>query len=498
MSIDSRPEKPESFNRTEVVTQPSAKPEEPAPAGARTRLGQLGAAGALGAVAVLITLVFWPGAIDADTAAELQDVVSGHYNDWHVPILEMLWHIPYRIGLHSPGWVLFVGVYTLLVGFYLVLRVRLSRLWASVFAVICCVFPPVLTMAIHINVDTWFTASILCAFGFVARMTRTSGRARTWSMVGAVWFAAIASAALHNAIPAIVVLFVAMAAIVFPKYSRRKIILFGLGVLGALGVFLVEFGVQAVVGTRSSHPVQATYIYDLAQLSKEEHRVLLPPEVDPGQSLAAIESGVDVHGSYNLLFSKDAAVHPFPVEGHAFTVLQKAWEHNVLHHPRGWLRERLRVGQWMLSIGHPSFSLYYPPYPGYPVGFPTLYRWGHNYLNTTAYGFDYPYGDFLYDGWIYALISIAGAVVLWRRSKAERVISGFAIGMLLFTLVLTFVGPGELYRYTYPVVATGTVVLILLLAPLASRLRARIRRGQPAVTEVGAADPAAVGPGFRD
>ncbi|MBO0728137.1 MAG: hypothetical protein J2P57_02685 [Acidimicrobiaceae bacterium] len=439
----------------------------------------MGVAAALGAVAVLITLVYWPGTIDPDTTASLHNAATGHYTDWHAPVLEMLWHLPYRIGLHSPGWVLFADVYTLLLAFYLILRVRLSRVWASVFAVICCAFPPVLTWTIHIGNDTWFAAGILCAFGFVARVARTNGGARTWSIVGAVWFAAIASAARHNAVPAVLVLFVALFAVVYPKWPHwRRIVVCGLGLLGTVGLLLVQYGVQSAVGTASTHPVQSTYYYDLAQMSKEEHKVLLPPELDPGQSLATIDTSIDVHGAYALFFGKLFSYGPvvhFPVEGQAFTTLQKTWKHAVLHDRGAWLRERARVGVWMLSIGHPSFLLYSAPAQGYPPAFPSLNRAGFKYLTALAEGPVTPfgnnqYGDFLYDGWIYALISVAGAIVLWRRTKAERVISGLTIAMLLYTIVLAFAGPGELYRYIYPLVATGSVVLVLLLAPLASNL----------------------------
>jgi len=301
-----------------------------------------------------------------------------------------------------------------------------------------------------------------------------------------VWFAAIATGARHNATPAVLVLFVALAAVVVPKRTHfRKLALCGVALVGTASLFFVEAGVQSAIGTQSLNPVQSTYIYDLAWLSKQEHKVLLPPEVDPGQSLTTIDRSIDVYGSYNLLFPTFWYPHPpvrFPVEGQAFSALQKAWEHAVLHDPGGYLRERARVATWMLAIGHPSFTLYSPPAAGYPAGFPSLYRAGFDYLGVTAGGPSFPlgphqYGDFLYDGWIYALILLAGIVVLWRRGKAERIISGLAIGMLVYTVVLAFAGPGELYRYAYPLVATGTVVLVLLLAPVASRLWAAATRG---------------------
>ena len=444
---------------------------------------QAGVAAVFGLVSVLIGLVYWPGSLDADTFGELGEAATGHYTDWHTPILELLWRIPYLMGLHSPGWALLVGLYMLLLGFYLILRVRLSRLSACILAILCCVFPPVLTWAIHVGVDAWFAASMICAFGCVARITRTTGRARTWSTVGAVWFACIATAARHNAVPAVFVLFVALAAVTLPIRSpRRNLAVCGLGLVASMGVFLVELGVQSAAGTRSMHPAQATFLYDLAQLSKQEHRVLIPKDIDPGQSLAAIEDGITVYDPNGLLFGKGAAVH-FPVPASAYSSLQSAWLSAIEHDPGGWLDERLRLGVWMLSIGHPSYWLYNPPLPQYPPPlFPSLNQRGYDYLSALA-GSDHQHGDFLYDGWIYALILVVGAIVLWRHTKAERVISGLAIAMLLYTVVLEFSGPGELYRYIYPMVAAGTVVLVVLLSHGVSSIRVNMRSGRPVGTE---------------
>jgi hypothetical protein len=441
-------------------------PRTPAHARPRSRpfAAQICVAFVLGLASILVTAVYWPGTIDSDTVGDLDEIASAHFGNWHAPVLEALWRIPYVLGLRSPGWILPVGIFTLLLGFYLVLRVRLSRASSTVLALLCLLFPPVLTWAIHIGADAWFAAGIICAFGFVARFARTTGRARIVSAAGAVWFAGIAMAARQNALPAVLVLFIALAAVAVPTHARRRIItVLGLGVLATVGVFLVEAGIQAAIGTRSTHPVQGTFIYDLAQLSKDEHRVLFPRSIDPGQSLTAISSRTTVYNTDGLLFGKPHVI-AFPVEGKQYAALEKAWKSALVHYPSGWLAERGRLLLAMFSIGHPSYWLYDPPTAAYPPHFPSLNRDGMHYLSALAVGRDKESGDFLYDGWIYGLILLVGSGVLWRRTPAERVIAGLAITMLLYIVVLAFAGPGELYRYVYPMVAAGTVVLVLLLA----------------------------------
>jgi len=448
---------------------------------------------ALGAASTLISMVFWPGSLDADAVGEMQEATTGHFTDWHAPVLEAIWRIAILAGLRGTGWVLLIGLFTLLIGFYLILRVRFPR-WLSVMvSILCLIFPPVLTWAVHVGADTWFAAAIITAFGFAARSARTTGLSRVASVVAAIWFAGIAQAARHNAVPAVLALFITLAALSTPARARRKkTVVCAIGIMATLSLLLVVAGVQWATRTRSTNPVQATYIYDLAQLSKEEHRVLFPTSLDPSQNYAALYQDTTVYNTNLLIFTKSATVKFF-LNRHQFDQLQKAWESAVLHHPVGYLRERGRLGLWMLSIGHPSYWLFNVPLPHYPPKFLTANKDGYQYLTYLAQGYQHEYGDFLYDGWIYALLLVVAAIELWRRTRCDRVIAGLAVGMLLYEVVLEFTGPGELYRYVYPMVAAGTVIFPVLLVDLISttrswRTKQRGTRGSPSSTPLARTD----------
>ena len=448
-------------------------------------LGQVLAVSALGLTAVLLSFVFWPGSLDADTLGELHEVATGRYSDWHIPVLEALWRIPYLLGVRGAGWLLTVGLFTLLVGFYLILRCRLSRPVSTVLAIACCLFPPVLTWAIHVGADAWFAASIITSFGLAARCFRTTGRSRTVSAVGSVWFAAVALASRHNVVPAVLVVMIVLAALALDglHLRYRKIATLALGVIATVALYAVETGVQWATGTVSTHPAQAAMVYDLAQLSKEEHRVLLPPSVDPKQSLQAIENGTSVLLVDPLLFGPNPPVK-FPVEGAAYSDLKSAWEKAILHDPGGYLAERLRLGLWMLSIGHPSYWLFNPTdsfvqaHPKYQM----INTWGYDYLDVFTLGPGHETGDRLYDGWIYAAILVVGGGILLRRPATERVIGGMSIAILIYTFILEFSGPGELYRYVYPMVATATVVAVVLLSYLFEGLVRTTSAGRPVIS----------------
>jgi hypothetical protein len=119
----------------------------------------------------------------------------------------------------------------------------------------------------------------------------------------------------------------------------------------------------------------------------------------------------------------------------------------------------------MFSIGHPQYWLWDPPglFPAYEPKFPSANALGYDYLAALTLQQNNLYGDFLYDAWIYLLILVVAIVVLFRRRPADRVLAALALGMILYELVLEFTGPGEVYRYLYPMVATGTVLAPVLI-----------------------------------
>jgi hypothetical protein len=65
----------------------------------------------LAAASVLLTLVYWPGLLTGDTPGELNEAATGHYTDWHAPILDALWRLLYLLGVQGPGWLLPVDLY---------------------------------------------------------------------------------------------------------------------------------------------------------------------------------------------------------------------------------------------------------------------------------------------------------------------------------------------------------------------------------------------------
>jgi hypothetical protein len=468
-------------------------PTPPGPPSVRRRGGWIASVVALIALVaftIAVSLVFWPGHMNLDSIGELNDATTGHYTDWHSAMWSALWHVAIQLGLRSPGWMMAACALTLLVGLYLLLRVRLSRPLAVLGAAAVFIFPPVLSFDIEIGTDAWFTAMILCGFGFAACCARTQGWSRAASALLALTFACLAEASRPTAAPAVLTLLFALTLVLLaPRLGgwRRLIGAAGLGIVGTALIAGSLLTVQRqVLHAWEAHPEQTTYEYDLIALSIKEQTVLLPREVYPRQDvayLAQYAGSASVIDISPLYWGDHAAIPPI-VGGRALNVLQHSWLTAILDHPYDYLRFRLHTALWHLTIRAPASGVYYTG-PADAMGYtftmphPTLHRLVMNYaaIGTTGLATGGP----LQTVWVYVLLLLLVPVVAalaWRRGRrpADAVLALVSVALLLYTLEILFLAPGVTYRYMYPAVTTATVLFLLLAADAVAWSWARLRR----------------------
>ena len=218
-----------------------------------------------------VAIVFWPGQMDPDTIDELQSAATGQFNNWHTPLLSALWRGPYLLGLRSPGWVLAISVFSMLVGFYLLLRVRFRRAASAVIAIACFTWPPVLSWGVHDGRDTWFIALLMCAFGFTARLMRMGPNQSRLNLVASLICAYLCAATWEIALAPLLALFFLTAFIVLPARTRHRVFTAGaVGLVGCITIYGTQAGLEAAIHTTQEHPQQVVYEYDLAQMSRLE------------------------------------------------------------------------------------------------------------------------------------------------------------------------------------------------------------------------------------
>jgi hypothetical protein len=415
-------------------------------------------------------LFFWPGQTDPDLSDELHEAAVGHFVDWHTPLLSALWRGPYLLGFTSPGWVFAASLFTLLVGFYLILRVRFFRAAAAVLAMLCCTWPPVLSWAVHVGRDTWCIALGLTAFGFAARMARLGSRQRKTNLVLCLVAAALCSFAWQIALAPLLILFSLLAYRLLPSsVTRRRAMACAVGIVGCLLLYGIQVAAETTLDTKSAHPEQSLYIYDLAQLSKAEDTLLFPQDVlvPHVNTLADLRRVTDTGTFGPLVYGKGRLVDFTPryVDSRQASSLQHAWISAVVGDPTAYVSERLRLGLALLDVNRPSFWTFQDPpdtSTQLPVT-PALRQYGLDYLEQFSAGGNL-YGDALYTGWVYlGLLVAAVPLLLSRRLLGDVEVSLFACAMILFQFVIVFTIPALVYRYEYPIVVAGTAVLPVLL-----------------------------------
>jgi hypothetical protein len=440
--------------------------------GAPSQWGQVAVVSALLLATTAASVVYWPGQIDPDTVDELREAATGKYADWHSPLVSALWRIPYLLGFHSPGWVLAVAVFSLLVGLYLIVRIRFGRALSTVLAIICLAYPPVLSWTIHVGRDAWFIAGLVGAMGFAARAARMGRPSWRVNLPLSLVLALVCSASRQNGILVVCIVFATWAALLMPAtLSHRRPAIAGTAVLASVLVLGIQMLIQRELGTLATHPEQALYEYDLAQLSQQEGVDLFPASVRiPHRNTMAAIRQVQT-GTYDtLVWGRRAVIKPF-LDASNVDRLRRAWEHAVLHDPGGYVRERSALLGAELSITRPSAWVFEPSWANkLPPVSPTLEHAGEEYFQAFAVDGNNAYGGPLYTVWVYVLILAAAVPVLVRRRTRPDWVAAALCGALFVEVgTLFFFSPDLLYRFAYPLVVGGVVMVPVLVPRRPSR-----------------------------
>jgi hypothetical protein len=420
--------------------------------------------------------------MDPDTLDELTEGIRNTYDNWHAPILSAMYRVIWLIGLGNPGWVLLAGVLTLAVGFYLVLRVRLSRPWAVVVAILCMAFSPILSWEIHVGVDAWFTGFVLCGFGLAARAWSTQGWSRWISFAGAIVFAFLVLAARPTGLPTDAILCSALAFLALSRIRRwRRTLAIGTGIVATLGLVGTQDVIEASIRTADLHVDGVVYIYDLAMMSHIEGRVLLPSDIDPAQNLGEILKYSDTDSIDGLLFGPTSFIS-VPLTVQQDRSVRAAWIDAILHDPAAYIKERVEMTLHETMITEPAYWVTQSPQfnPGYSALLPGLNTLGMDYILKFTQGRNNAVGGVIFTGWVYLLLLLAAAAwLLKRRAPADRVLGLLAAALLIYIAAVCAASPGVVYRYVYPSVAVATVLTALLLAAALPAGAGRIRRIRP-------------------
>jgi hypothetical protein len=438
----------------------------------------------MAAVGVFIALCFWPGRMNADTLIEIDQVRRGRYTDQHAPILQALWHLVYGAGV-GPAYVLLGQILVFMAGTALILRAVFSRIGAAVATCLVSLFPPVMGTLGLVGRDTWFTSFFVLSLGAVAVAGGRDGGRRTAWLVLAVAASWLALAARQNAAAAVVVGLTLVVGLVLasragsaePPRGLRFAVKTAAGAL-VLTLLLMgtQFGVVRVLDVDHAYPTGPLQVYDLAALSRQDHRNLFPTSVVKQRSIGEIERLSSIDTIIPVLVPGGLVRYPI-VESDS-KALSKAWKDSIADDPLGYLVERTQLFVKELALSGPSLVSYHTvidnnPF-GYKTTFPGINDAANDYLGAFADDRNNN-GGALYAVWLYLIAAIAIAVVFLRRwTWPALTVAATAIAALTYQVGIFFGIMGTIFRFEFPAVTFVAIGLAATAGVLWQRRRALV------------------------
>lgn len=213
-------------------------------------------------------LASFPGEMNPDSRNQLEQALTGDYNDWHPPVMARLWSLLLHLGGDPVGtmFVLQIACWGLA---FVLLSLTLARLghriaaWA-VFLV--GLFPPFLMQIGNIHKDVGLAAALMLAVALVARSRLAGERTPPWAIVLAGLLLAYAGLVRSSGWFAVLPVVMWM---VWPAGLRRPIRSGLVCGLVALVMVLPSNGLNnGLLGARPSGVIRTLQIFDLAGIAR--------------------------------------------------------------------------------------------------------------------------------------------------------------------------------------------------------------------------------------
>jgi hypothetical protein len=416
----------------------------------------------------------WPGYVSYDSALQLLQGRTGHYNTWHPPV--MAWMLGLMDAV-APGAGLFVlfDASLLCAAMLALLWLRPKPSWAAPIVALVCVLSPQFSIYQGtIWKDVLFADAAVAGFASLACAAAYWGSARARLAFLTLAFALFVLAALarQNGIIVLGVGAVALTVIARTQLTWRDSIPYRAGVL--IASILVLAGANTALETRADDgygrlsQVKALQLYDITGMVAAEPGVKLDwlHKNSPALEELIRGDGARLYSPmrYDTLVTSDLLQKLLVVTPEMRMMHQ--WLELIVSHPLLYLRVRAEIFRWVTLT--PDIAQCHPYYVGVS-GPPDAMRQLN--LNTAPraqdrmmwnYGARFV-GTPVYSHALFGFLSLVAMVVLFRRrAPADLAMVFMLVSALAFTLSFFVISVACDYRYLYFVDLSALVACFYL------------------------------------
>jgi len=402
----------------------------------------------------------WPGQLSYDSVAQLHDGRTGHYNDWHPPV--MAWMLGLADAVH-PGTGLFILFDSILLfgGMLSILWIAPRVSWAAVaVAAITVALPQFVLYQGIVWKDILFADAAIAGFVLLAHAaSRWASARQRWALIVAAFFLfALATLARQNG--AIALAFGAIALFVIARKNHvgwrgAVVCTIGMGTAAALVVLAASLALaqRASGGSGPLGQIRLLQLYDLIGEAKADPRLRLDvlSRANPDLERLIRSDGVRLYtpARNDTLYGSTELLNEFASTSPGAIASQ--WWGVLVHHPLDYLGVRARVFAWTFLTPDPAgCEDWYVGVTGFPrylheLGLERRIRPQDRALGNYANFF---VGTPIFSHATYAVLASALLFVLLRRRRpADLAIASLLVCALVFTASFFAISIACDYRY---------------------------------------------------
>lgn len=413
----------------------------------------------------LTVLVFYPGYLSWDSAYQWYQARTGQWDNVHPVVMTAIWSLTERAWPGPGGYFLlqiaayWAGVAVLAIGLFRASRSRVAAL------VLLGLFPPVFALLPHLWKDIGMLVAGLWAVALLAHDAwRPSRKLRMLALIALV----LACMYRHNAVPLVLPFLWYIA-------TRESVLLTTTHRITAAAALLVAITVVSALPNALPGVVQRqvwpiTAIWDVAAVSIDENRMLLPAEItDADLSVDELRRDFVAYAAVPVFASGKIrdSVGPTAFDETQERALRAAWLNLWREHPGDYLAHRCRLAALMFGFDRPALpDNLILDYSITPLGDNPAVVPADNAVQAVWQSSMYALRDSpLFAFWLYGAV-LAVVALSVRGRQAHPLLRPVLWSALLMVLPLLIAAPGADFRFLVWPVFCAALAIALRLAPI--------------------------------